>query len=285
MINIAQEMDKALFQRAAKKDSKRDMSCFHAADCEKNVFDLYHSLIGTPQTNPPDAASLDRFLKGELAEEAVYKLLDELDLVAHGGEEQYEIDVMWEGIRIKGHPDFILKDGTIIENKSWYGFYQQKELEAGRPKTAYLKQLAIYMYFLKVNEGALFMAPLEPIHERYQFPLIQVAPGLFRCGDIEFDITEELRRWKRLWEKNVVPRVEPKSEYLYKTPLNEIDWSSLSKSVITEARMGRKVIGDWQASYSQYLDLIIEREGTCRGYSPEELQEVLKATAGFTSKK
>lgn len=285
MIDISKKMDEALLARAAKKNTARDMTCFHAADCEKNVFDLYHSLIGTPQTNPPDLHSLDRFIKGEKSEEIVYTLLNELNLVEFGGQEQYTIDENWNGIRIVGHPDFLLKDGTLIENKSWYGYYQEQELAAGKPKVSYLKQLAVYMFFLEKQRGELFMEPLEPIHQRYQFPLFQLSPGRFKCNDIEFDITQEFARWKRLWDKNVVPRIEPKSEYRYKTPINEINWSKLSKSAITEARMGRKVIGDWQVAYSAYRDLIIEREGSAIGYSLEELALINKLTAGFSSKK
>ena len=129
------------------------------------------------------------------------------------------------------------------------------------------------------------MAPLEPIHERYQFPLFQTSPGHFKCNDIEFDITQELARWKRLWDKNVVPRIEPKSEYRYKYPLDEINWSTLSKSTIGDVRMGKKVIGDWQVEYSRYKNMIIEREGVSLGYSLEELAIINKLTAGYTSKK
>ena len=286
-INISERMDEALKLRAARKNAARDMTCFHAANCEDNVFDMYHSLIGTPETNPPDYKSLDRFMKGELTEDMVYILLNELGLVEFGGEQQYDIDVVWNGIRVSAHPDFLLKDEdlSLVECKSWYGYYQQKELEAGRPKTSYLKQLAIYMFFLQKQRGELFMAPLEPIHERYQFPLFQTSPGHFKCNDIEFDITQELARWKRLWDKNVVPRIEPKSEYRYKYPLDEINWSTLSKSTIGDVRMGKKVIGDWQVEYSRYKNMIIEREGVSLGYSLEELAIINKLTAGYTSKK
>jgi len=287
MIDISKKMDEALLKRAEVSNAKRDKTCFHAADCEKNVFDLYHSLIGTPPTNPPDLKSLDRFIKGELTEDMVYILLKELDLVEFGGDQQYEIDEEWNGIRISGHPDFLLKDEdkSLVECKSWYGYYQQKNLEAGEPKLAYLKQLAVYMYFLKMQRGELFMAPLEPIHERYQFPLFQTSPGHFKCNGVEFDLTQEFARWKRLWDKNVVPRIEPKSEFRYKYPISEINWSTLSKSAITEVRMGRKVVGDWQVQYSDYKDLIIEKEGCTLGYTPEEMKTILQLTAGMSSKK
>lgn len=284
MIDLNQVTNQGLINRNVKSNEKRDMTCFHAADCEKNVFDLYHSLIGTPPTNPPDIFSLNRFLQGELAEHAQYLLLDEMGQVKHGGEKQYEIDEVWNGIRIIGHPDFILKDDTIVEVKSWWGYYNEQELKAGRPKTNYLKQLAVYMFFLKVKEGALYMVPLEP-SEKFQFPLTQISPGVFKCGDIQFDITQEFFRWKRLWEKNVLPRIEPKSEYRYKTPLAEINWATVPKSTVTEVRMGRKVVGDWQVAYSNYKDLIVKQEGTTLGYSLEELALINKLTAGYTSKK
>lgn len=275
-IIISDLLDEALKKRAVKKNAVRDMTCFHAANCEDNAFDIYHSLIGTPPTNPPDIKSLDRFMKGELTEDMVYQLLKELDMVEWGGQKQYEIDEMWNGIRIVGHPDFLLKDedNSIVECKSWYGYWQQKDLDAGIPKTSYLKQLAVYMFFMKKKRGELFMMPLEPIHDRYQFVIFQTSPGKFKCNGIEFDITEEFARWKRIWESNVIPKIEPKSEYIYKYDIEKVDWAALPAQKVRDVLSGNKVIGDWQAQYSNYKNMIVEREGTTLGYTLDELARI-----------
>jgi hypothetical protein len=87
--------------------------------------------------------------------------------------------------------------------------------------------------------------------------------------------------------------VEPESDYRYKYLIDTIDWAKVPKSKITEARMGRVVLGDWQAKYSPYKDLIVDREAKMMGktfdgyigYSAEEIEKIKELTKGFSSKK
>jgi hypothetical protein len=109
----------------------------------------------------------------------------------------------------------------------------------------------------------------------------------FKCINIEFDLNDTYKRWAKLFNENIKPRIEPQSEYRYKIPVEELDWKALSKSEITKARNNHKVIGDhpWAVNYSPYKDLIIQRERTTSGYNLAELTKIRELTAGYSSKK
>ena len=174
---------------------------------------------------------------------------------------------------------------VIVEIKTFYGQYQAMELKAGKPRESYLKQLAIYMDFKEAKEGRLIYMD-RGTGEMFEFVLLRDGT-VFKCMNVEFDIADTYKRWARLYKNNIVPKIEPKSEYRYKIPIEEIDWTSVSKSEISKARNNHKVIGDhpWAINYSPYKDLIIQREGTHAGYSEEELKLIKELTAGYTSKK
>ncbi len=137
------------------------------------------------------------------------------------------------------------------------------------------------MDFLGKDRGVLFYMNrgLGTMHE---FVLTR-ENGIFVCNKVDpvektseetgvsFDINDVYKRWARLHKNNIVPQVEPKSEYRYKYPIDEEHFGDLSKYMITKVLNGNKVIGDWQVIYSGYKDLILEREGTGLGYTPEEL--------------
>lgn len=265
------------------REEQKKKESFWASDAEKSAFDIYHKFMGTPETNPPDGKTLWRFKCGELAEDGVVEALKKEDLIEHGGDEQLRVELQYQNITITGKVDIILKDGNLFEAKSFYGPYMESDFKKGIVKTNYLKQLATYLYALKKAVGYLFMVPM-PMGEFYQFQLVQYAPGKFRCNDIEFDLIEEFDRWVKIYNENVLPKKEPVCEYRYKYPIEEIDWSKISKADITKARNGHKVIGDWQVLYSPYKKLIIEREGTKEGYSAEEMALIKELTKGYSSK-
>jgi len=276
------DLVKAFKQGIVAQDGDKEKKSFWASDCERNAFDLYHAWKGTPPTNPFDQKSLWRFACGKAAEERLVDILQYQGVVAEAGD-QHRIEFDYKGVPITGYADLKLTDGTVCEIKSYYGDYQASDLLAGNPKLSYLKQLAVYMYAERLGQGILYMVPM-PMGEHFQFILHQTDEGKFTCNEQSFDLTEEFERWKELYENNILPGVEPPSDYVYKYDIETMDWTKVPKSNISKARNGHKVIGDWQVPYSPYKELIIEREGTTEGYSLEELERIKEITAGYTSK-
>jgi len=64
---------------------------------------------------------------------------------------------------------------------------------------------------------------------------------------------------------------------------NEIDWKNTPKSQITKARNNYAVIGDWQAKYSNFKDLLIKKEESSIGYNDEEIGEIKEMTKGYST--
>lgn len=282
--NIVSIANNALVSMNEERSKEREgKKSFWASDCQKNVFDIYHAFIGTEPTNPFTPHALWRFKCGEYAEKGLIDALRHAGVVKMADEDQMRVELEWEGIKITGYADIVLndKEESIVEVKSFYGSWQEKELSQGKVKQNYLMQLAVYMFFKEHRYGLLYMVPM-PAGTHYQFRLEQYMPGRFRCNDVEFDIRHEFARWKRLYNNNIVPKIEPKSEYVYKKPIKDINWSRVSSGDISKARNGHKVIGDWQVQYSQYKDLIIEREGTEPGYTLDEIQLIKSLTKGYS---
>lgn len=274
------------------KEEQREKTSFWATETETPVFDLYHKWIGTEPTNPIEAEKLMVFNAGKMMELSLIAMLREMNLLEENKSfwkflfkknEQHRIEIETRGIKVSGYIDGILKGNIICEIKSYYGDYQTKELQAGKPKESYLKQLAIYMCAKDAEKGKLIY-----IHrgtgEMFEFTLLHLEGTRYKCLDVEFDLDDTFKRWARLYKNNIVPKIEPKSEFRYKIPVEEVDWKSLSKSEISKARNNRKVIGDsWQVQYSPYKNLIIKKEGTCLGYNDEELEKIKEITTGFTN--
>lgn len=267
-----------------KKDVEREKvkSSFWASETEKPLFDLYHQWIGTPATNPIDAEKLVVFSAGKMMEVALIENLQAMGMVRKfENDEQQYIRITREGIEISGYIDGIFVDGTPLEVKTFYGDYQARELKAGKPKTAYLKQLAIYMDALNQNRGKLMYMD-RGTGEMYEFTLTRESGLKFKCMNIEFDLTDTYKRWAELYKNNIIPRIEPRSEFRYKYPVQEI--AKASKTDISKARTNSAVYGDWQVKYSPYKNLIIQREGCGLGYSDDEIQAIKELTKGYSSK-
>jgi hypothetical protein len=263
---------------------EREKTSFWATDSEKPLFDLYHQWKGTKPTNPIEPKKLIMFQAAKMLEMA---MVDKL--VAMGKaqklEQQARIDFQWEDVPITGYVDALEINSDPIEIKSFYGEYQAKELQEGKPKTSYLKQLAIYMYFLGKKRGTLIYLD-RGTGDMYEFELVRLDDFTFQSGNIKFDLRDVFKRWKDLYANHILPSIEPKSEYLYKLPISSINWSSLSKADISKARTNQKVIGShpWAVNYSPYKNMIIEREGTTLGYTDEELNQIKELTKGYSAK-
>jgi hypothetical protein len=267
------------------KNNEHEKKSFWCSEAEKPVFDLYHEWLGTPPTNPPEPEKLIMFSAGKMMELAIVEKMQKAGLIQKlEDDKQARVEMEREGVPISGYIDALDNNNNPIEIKTFYGDYQARDLKSGKPKTSYLKQLAMYMDCLDRDDGTLLYMD-RGLGTLYAFSLTRSSGTRFRCNEIEFDLLDTYKRWSRLYQKNVLPRIEPKSEYRYKTPVTEINWSRVSRSDISKARNNQKVIGDgWQVAYSAYKDLIIEREGSCLGYSADELVYIHKATNGYSSK-
>jgi len=264
------------------QESSHEKTSFWATEAETPVFDLYHKWIGTEPTNPIEAEKLMMFNAAKMMEVSLVETLDKMGMLKMPEGEQWRIEGEREGVPVSGYVDAVFKDGSPLEIKSFYGAYQLKDLKAGKPRESYLKQLAIYMDFLDADKGYLVYID-RGTGEMFQFVLERVEGLKFKCMTVEFDLTDVYKRWARLYRNNIMPRLEPKSEYRYKIPVEEVDWTKVSKSDISKARNGKKVIGDhWSVAYSPYKNLIIEREGATLGYTLEEEAKIKELTSGYS---
>lgn len=299
MKNLKEQLQEFMaFQDKERSTEHKAKDSFWASESEKSLFDLYHGWIGTPATNPPDAEKLVMFNAGKMIELAVVETLQKMGVLKKfENDEQMHFNITRADVAVSGYMDGIFElDSSPLEIKSFYGDYQARELEAGKPRVSYLKQLAIYMDATNSIRGTLLYVD-RGTGKMYEFDLLREGMGtalgsVYHCGKINFDLNETYERWAKMYKENVVTRMEPGATEngLYKQPIDQIDWSQYSVSVIGDARNNRKVIGSdkengWKNLYSPFLDLILQRQGTQRGYTPEELAQIKLATKGFSSKK
>jgi|TARA_Y100000310_G_scaffold118355_1_gene117231 hypothetical protein len=264
-------------------EREREKTSFWPTESEANAFDIYHKWMGTPPTNPITGEKLMMFQSAKLIEQAYVNMFADMGILLSSEENQTRIEIERNGIPISGYMDAVLDymgHDMVCEIKTFYGDWQERDLLAGKPRESYLKQLAVYMDATDTNEGLLFYIN-RGTGKPFQY-LLQRSGTKFKCNDIEFDIMDTYKRWADIYDY-IQRGEEPPSDYIYKFPLEEIDWKTISRSDISKARNGHKVLGEWQVLYSPYKDLIVEREGTQLGYSPEEIALIKEKTDGYTT--
>lgn len=266
--------------RVLEKEGPRDKTTLWASESETMSFEIYHRWMGTPPTNPIAADKKVLMNAGKMLEESLVEKWQEAGVVQSQGEDQLRIEMTRKGVPISGYVDAVSVDGTPIEVKSFYGYYQKKDLEQRNARTSYLKQLCVYMDALNQERGKLFYMERGD-GTMFEFDVVRNGQYKFTCGHISIDMEEVYDRWAKLYTDYILKEVEPPIAYRYKIPPNEIDWSKQSKSAIKKARANQKVIGDhpWAIQYSGYKDLILERQGVTPGYTEEELEQIKKYTA------
>jgi len=269
------------------KNEVREKKGFYPTDFLKPNFDLYQRFKDVPPTNPPKWNETLKFGAGNGMEAQLLTILKNSDIVKEDYDQKEHGRVLMNrnDIEIRGYIDAINIQGEPIEiksinNKNQYDIMKYRK---GEPRANYVGQLAIYMDFLNKDKGYLFVASIDGLNY-FIIPCNRVGLRKFRCGQIEVDIDKEYKRWSKLFKNNVLKDIEPDCwEYHYKYPIDEIDWKSVSKASISRARNNKAVIGDWQVQYSEYKDLIIERQGVGVGYSPEEITKIKEYTNGYTT--
>lgn len=270
------------------EEQGRKKEAFYASDINKPAFDIYHAFKGTPKTNPTKWFETLRMGAGNGVEDQMLRVLkasgivnDDYDQHTHG-----KIEFEYEGVPIHGRIDAITTNGLPIEIKSINNKnkWDISAYEDGYPRENYVGQLATYMHALGVPNGFLFVASVDGL-SRFIFECERLG-DLFRCGNVVWDMTKEFDRWKKIYEENILKDVEPDPmEYLYKYPVDEIDWTKISKDKISKARNNNAVIGDYQVQYSPWKDLWINKQGSTLGYTAEEIVKIKEMTAGYSTKK
>jgi len=270
------------------KKDKHQKDSFWATEAETNQFDIYHRWMGTPETNPMTVETKLGLSVRTKVEEAFVDMLDKLGVLIKPEEGQHRVEMKREGVKVTGYIDAIIeeeKKQVPIEFKTSFGRYASNDLQQGIVKTHYLKQLAIYMDFLGVEKGYIIQANFLDsflVEDIYQFTLVRDG-DIFKCNNIEFNIQDIYKRWAEIYDKYIELKIEPESEYRYKYPIDELNWETISPSKISKARTNKAVIGDWQALYSSYKDLIIKQEGSSLGYTDEEIEKIKEATKGYST--
>jgi hypothetical protein len=265
---------------------------FWCTDYTKDGFELYHSFIGTPQTNPMEPEKLLMFSVAKHIETSIVNVLSKMGK----GKPQVRIEKeLAKGIKLTGYADFVFDDGIVVEWKSFYGDYQSKDLENGKPKKSYVFQLGCYLWALDKPKGILGYLD-RGLGTMYEFEVNRVGT-VVTCNGITIDLQDKFNEWIKLYNDHVITKVEPTPKFIYKVPVEQVDWMALPKAKVSKARNNEAVVGGggegWEIQYSSFKNLYIQREATRMGktfqdyigYSPKELERIKELSAGFTSKK
>lgn len=292
-MSVIDQINQAISQVRRESDDGRSKTSFWASESETMAFEIYHRWKGTTPTNPMDEEKQMMLKMRKLTEEAVVYFLKQAGNVIEKYTNGQRIFFEWgpNKVPISGYSDIgmHLEQGkAIVEVKTYYGGKNHSEIRIGKIKPSYLKQLAIYLYSEKIDHGVLLMIN-QGTGEMFEFDIWKIPDTKYRyiCPDNEIEIDLELvfKRWEKIWLENIQPDKEPEIEYLYKYPIDEIDWENTPASAITKARKNRAVIGDWQVKYSSFKDMIIKKQNTCHGYSDKELKKINELTAGYSARK
>lgn len=220
-----------------------------------------------------------------------------------------------------------LRAGEPIEIKSVNNKNYQDVLDyqGGYPRESYVGQLATYLDALGKDRGHLFVSTIDGL-SYFWFVCEKIGEGKYKCANTEVDLNVSYERFAKIWEKveafrkvqqalesakmlqsivgsefNISDEVAKKTlelskksepnwfEETYKIPVEQIDFTKLSNTQISDARTNKKVIGSensWKIMYSPFRDLILEKQGVKeRGYTEQELEIIKTKTAGYSSKK
>jgi len=293
-------------------EEKREKTACSPSDSGKLECDIWLNLKGVEPTNPTKWNDTLRMEAGKAIELQMIKVLKMNGVIA----EDYDQDkiptteIEREGIKIRMKFDAVCKEAvlkvqdSLMPNTESIQIHEGEPLEVksvnnknsfdiqdyidGKPRENYVTQLAMYCDALGKDRGHLFVSTIDGLNY-FWFECIKVGEGKYKCGNVEVDITKEYKRFAEIWNK-FKNDIEPNwFEEIYKTPVDQIDWTKVSKSKIGDARNNHRVIGSegqYKILYSNYTDLILQKQGIeKRGYSEEELAIIKKATEGYSSKK
>jgi hypothetical protein len=272
------------------KQEEKKKEAFYCSDYGRLDIDLYFGFVGETKTNPPKWNETLKWGAGKGAEEQMLKILKMNGKVHEDYEQEFHgrVDMQREGVEIHGYIDALTTDGYPIEIKTINNAnkFDIEKYQQGKPRDNYVGQLAMYMDFLEVDKGYLFVASIDGLNT-FWFECKRIGNRKFECGQTVVDLNDEYKRWNVLYNEYVLKKVIPECPIRYKIPVEDIDWVTVSKTDIGKARNGHKVIGDpdsWKLAYSDWKDKILDLQGATLGYTDEELEEINKATKGYTTR-
>ncbi len=270
------------------KEEPREKKAFYAGDTGKPLLDLYFSFRGEKKTNPPKWHDTLKWGAGLGVEDSMLHILKDNNIVnkEYDQKENGRIDIEREGVPIHGYMDAVIESSmTPIEIKSINNAnrFDIKRYDSNEPRENYVGQLAVYMDGTNKDTGNLFVSSIDGLH-RYWFEAKRV-DRIVKCGNITVDLDKIYKRWHTLYFDNILKQTPPDIwEYIYKIPVEKVDWDNLSKSAISKARNNQSVVGDWQIQYSPWKDLIIKLQGETLGYSDREIEYIKETTRGFSTR-
>jgi hypothetical protein len=280
-----------------RKEEERPKTAFGASDFGRMAFDIYHTFIGTPKTNPNQWNNYLKMSAGKGVELEMIKVLKDSGIVAQDfDQDKAEVYTMERtGVPIRMRMDAIVTGGEdllvgapleikSINNKNAFDI---KKYAEGFPRENYVGQLAIYQDCLNKDTGYLFVASIDGLNY-FMFDSKKTGEGKYQCGMTQVDINKEYERWAKIWAC-VQSKTEPDPFEFgrYKIPVEEVDWHKVSKTDISKARNGMKVIGDpesWHISYSPFKALILKAQGIeVAGYTEDEISKIVELTKNYTT--
>lgn len=265
---------------------------FAASDFGKSMIDLYFAFTGEPVTNPPKWSDTLKWGAGKGVEEQMLLILKMNGVVAKDYNQKPDgrIEHKYKTIQINGYIDALSVDGTPIEIKSINNANKNdiRKYESGTPRENYVGQLATYMEAKGQQRGFLFVASIDGL-SHFWFECTALGNGKYKCGTVVVDLYEQWDKWVELKKAVDVgnPMIDLDSyimEHRYKYPIENIDWNKVSVTDIGKARNGKKVIGDWEVTWSNWKNRIVELQGDVLGYTDQEMARINELTKGYSVK-
>ena len=205
------------------------------------------------------------------------------------GKRQIRMEMERQYVPITGYLDGITLKGYPIEVKSTRSTKYIGNIARGKlGQIEHLYQLACYMDFLGVDKGLLAVVSrpdgcavfVELKHlGDYIYQTGSQSIGLpeeMGSGDEEihiepttFDLEDEFKRWRKLYEDYIHPNIEPKLEYEYKATLTNELLSHYNETQIKNAIRGRRMLSshEWKPQYCDWRNLWVEKEMKLKGYT------------------
>lgn len=284
---------KHLIETFEPEESPRERKSFWASDAEVCARSLGYDWTKEPVSNPVSLETELVFSAGKSFETALVDRVEKLGLVkapiegiietnAKDGspvtieyqpeKKQWRIELDYQGVKISGNPDLLLTEKSVVEIKSFYGVYYERELDKDCPKSSYVAQTAFYMFALNWNTGHL-------IHlERGTGRMIthdvkRLSEYVYQAGMTTVNLQDIFERYKVIKEKLDAGEI-PERQYVYKYDIADIpemmSKGLVSKSKVQQAQRGHLVVGDWQCKYCKFKDKCVPE----LGYTDDEMAKL-----------
>ena len=156
-MNLIELSKNAVEDVVNKENDARCKEAIYISDANKCARQVYYSLDFKKPLERTEALSGLRMDAGKRIEESLIRYWKDSGMDV---QEQVRIDrEFYKDLRIHGNADAVIcHEGVeyVVEIKSFYGYYQAKEIREGRPNPNYVAQLALYMHYLDIPRGILF---------------------------------------------------------------------------------------------------------------------------------